>query len=751
MQARLIWKRFAEAHDSEGLSDLRRDAILEIGVVMLVIAWVIMLASIGYRGRPEGLWVAFCLSGGALGIIAFRHQHFRAALLVLIAAAIGAIAGQAWLFPESAAQFYFPLVVVASSALVSSGWNVLGVATLASTAWLVVARGQGASWLDYDQIISPIFLNYLTAFAVWLGSRQMRIALTWMRNSYARANDLLEQLRDERMRLAQTLKMLEDAYYRITKLNDTLTEARSAAESARRLKAEFAANISHELRTPLNLVIGFSETMANAPETYAGVAWTPTLRGDIEQVYRSSRHLSTLIDDILDLSALEVRQLGLVIEEANLQQVIEEAVAVIHDLYRAKRLYLKIDAAPSLPQAIIDTTRIRQVLLNLLSNAIRFTRQGGVTISARVVDQEIQVSVADTGIGIAPQDVVRVFEEFGQVDGATSRKHEGTGLGVPLSKRLVELHGGRMWLDSRPGAGTTFYFTLPVATDGQRSKTRPELVHAPSRPGDYLSGHRKVLLTVEPDPLLLRTIRRHMSAYKVMEVKDTDDLPALIDFYQPVSILVDVSSQPDLPTPPMWAAQMPPDLPLITVSMPGSLNSARALGIQNYLIKPISREQLLDAIDCLEQEVRTILIVDDDPRLVDLLSRMLQSSGEAYQLLKAFGGKEALALLSQQTVDLVLLDLVMPDLSGLDVLKAMKQDRALADLSVIVISGQPPEEAGPHMGLFLQIVRSKGTSITEVLTCLKALMEGLPRRELPDSGARVSPRSPEVLSDPPAS
>jgi signal transduction histidine kinase/CheY-like chemotaxis protein len=606
------------------------------------------------------------------------------------------------------------------------------VANLASAACLLVARWQGAGWSEHDQIAFPIFLNYLTAFAAWLGSRQMHIALGWMQSSYTRANDLLEQLRDERMHLARTLKMLEDAYYRIMKLNDALIEARSAAESARRLKAEFAANISHELRTPLNLIIGFSETMANAPETYAEVCWSPTLRGDIEQIYRSSRHLSTLIDDILDLSALEVHQLGLVVEETNVQNVIDEAVAVVHDLYRAKHLYLKIDPASDLPSSCIDTTRIRQVLLNLLSNAIRFTRVGGVTVRTRLVDGDIQVSVADTGIGIAPQDMSRVFEEFGQVDGATSRKHEGTGLGVPLSKRLVELHGGRMWLESQPGVGTTFHFALPVMSDSLRSRVSPELARSSLGKGAVLPGYRKALLAVEPDPLLLRTLRRHLSTFDVMEVKDSDDLPALIDHYQPVALLVDVSGQPALTAQPAWAAQMPPDLPLITVSMPGSLNSARALGIQNYLIKPISRDQLLDAIACLEQAVRTILIVDDDPQLVELLSRMLQSSGEGYRILKAFGGAEALALLNQQSVDLVLLDLVMPDIGGLDVLQAMKQDPLLAGLSVIVISAQPPEEAGPHTGLFFQVVRPKSTSVTEVLTCLKGLLEGLPRRELPE-------------------
>jgi signal transduction histidine kinase len=153
-----------------------------------------------------------------------------------------------------------------------------------------------------------------------------------------RANELLNELRNERMQRESTLKMLEEAYYRITKLNQALIEARSAAETARRLKAEFAANISHELRTPLNLIIGFSETMANAPETYRKVTWSPTLRGDVEQIYRSSRHLSALIDDILDLSALEAQQLGLTMDEARLEEVIEDAIAVFRNLYQAKKL-----------------------------------------------------------------------------------------------------------------------------------------------------------------------------------------------------------------------------------------------------------------------------------------------------------------------------------------------------------------------------------------------------------------------------
>jgi signal transduction histidine kinase/CheY-like chemotaxis protein len=751
MQANTFLKRFFNRKDMSDLSDLRLDMIFEIAILMFILAWLVVLNSIRYQGHGEGLLVALPLFFGALGIVWLRYKHFQIALILLIGSILGAIAWQKWLFPASAAQFFFPLVVVVSSLLVSSRWDVFVVAFSTSAVCMLLARLQGAAWLDYEQITLPVLLVFFTAFSAWLGSHQMHTALAWMHNSYVRANELLNELRDERMQRESTLKMLEEAYYRITKLNQALIEARSAAETARRLKAEFAANISHELRTPLNLIIGFSETMANAPETYRKVTWSPTLRGDVEQIYRSSRHLSALIDDILDLSALEAQQLGLTVNEARLEEVIEEAIAVFRNLYQAKKLYLRTNIASDLPPLRIDTTRIRQVLLNLLANAIRFTREGGVTVTARVVDRGIDVAVADTGIGIAEEDLGRVFEKFGQVDGAINRVHEGTGLGVPLSKRLVELHGGELWLESQVGKGTTFYFVLPFLPGSQRRPPVEEQRHPaiPSPVHAYGSGNRDSLLVLEPDQVLLRTIRRQMSNYDVIEVKEQGELAKLIADHQPVAFLIDSANTQYLADQPAWAAQLTSDLPVVLVSMPGGLNRARSLGIQDYLIKPISREQLLDAIACLDGEIRTVLIADDDPQLAELLGRMLQSSGKDYRILKAPGGIEALAMLKQHTVDLILLDLVMPDISGLDVLQAIKQDGSLSHLAVIIVSGQLPTETGPQAELHLQVTRPKSASITEIFSCLRSLMAGLPRPE--PLSPETEPASPGVPSGPPVS
>jgi CheY-like chemotaxis protein len=356
-----------------------------------------------------------------------------------------------------------------------------------------------------------------------------------------------------------------------------------------------------------------------------------------------------------------------------------------------------------------------------------------------MVAGQLRVGVHDTGIGIAVEDVAKVFEEFGQVDGSTTRRHEGTGLGVPLSKRLVESHGGRMWLESQPGAGSSFYFTLPVSA--------PVL----PGPGQFAAGpwavapsYRKALLVLAPDPLLLNTIRRHLSDFDVIEVEHAAAVAAAVERYQPVALVV--SSQADSARE-TWG--IPDDLPVVSVALLGNLAAAQALGVENYLTKPVLREQLLDAIAALGREVRDVLIVDDEPDLVELLARMLQSVGEVYRPLRAHGGVEALARLRSQPVDLVLLDVRMPEVDGLAVLREMKSDPALATVPVIIISAELPETAPAEGGLHVQLTRAASPSTTETLTYLQVLVEALPPRGLPATAA--APARPAIPDDQPAS
>jgi signal transduction histidine kinase/DNA-binding NarL/FixJ family response regulator len=744
MRIKQPWDRFFKSNEFQDLHDLRGELILEIGAGGIFVGWIIMVSAIGYAGNNLNLIAAmilFLASGLAMWL---RKKNFLASLYLLILGMLGAIAAHKLCNPQGGAQFFFPVAVVVSSLLVSN-LSVFLIAMLASAVCFTVVRVLDLPLLEPIQFGLPIILIYITAFAAWLSSRQILSVLGWMQSSYSQAREWLEQLRDERMAQARTIKILEEAYARIEKLNYLFAEARLAAEEARRIKAEFAANISHELRTPLNLILGFSETMANAPETYAGARWTPMLRGDIEEIYRSSRHLLSLIDDILDLSALDVHRFGLTMEVADIGRVIEEAAAVVRGLYQAKHLYLKINTQADLPLIRMDVTRIRQVLINLLSNASRFTPTGGVTITTTLVNQDIQVAVTDTGIGIEAKNIPKVFEEFGQVDGSISRPHEGTGLGVPLSKRLVELHGGKMWLQSVSGQGTTFFFTLPWQTETPPMEPAQPLDAALPAPRSI----RKSLLIAETDPLLVRSMRRQISDYDLIEVAGPDQIEELLAMHHPAAMVIDTRALPSGTREADWLAAVPRDLPVISAVFEGNLRIAQELNVQGYLLKPVSRDQLLEAIENLPNKVHSILMIDNDPQLLELFGRMLETAGGLYQSTAATSGMEGLRLLHAQPFDLVLLDLFMPDMNGMDVLRSIKQDPELSQVQVIMISGQYPEGLVFNNPLSFNIYRAGRTSLTEIVNCLEVVLPVVSRGSIPS--APNVPASPGGASAPPVS
>jgi signal transduction histidine kinase len=234
-------------------------------------------------------------------------------------------------------------------------------------------------------------------------------------------------------------------------------------EAASRHKSEFLANMSHELRTPLNAVLGYAELIHDG--IYGEVP--AKIEDVLERIQHNGRHLLGLINDVLDLSKIEAGQLTLQPVDYSIREVALGVVGATEALAAEKKLKLEVDVPPDLPNGRGDERRITQVLMNLVGNAIKFTEAGGVAIQARVEDQHLVVAVADTGPGIAPEDQKRIFEEFQQVDTSSTRKKGGTGLGLAIARRIVELHGGRIWVEAAPGQGSTFHFTLPLAPQAQ--------------------------------------------------------------------------------------------------------------------------------------------------------------------------------------------------------------------------------------------------------------------------------------------
>jgi signal transduction histidine kinase/FixJ family two-component response regulator len=433
-----------------------------------------------------------------------------------------------------------------------------------------------------------------TVGLIWLSQRPLMTAFEWSWSSAQHSIRLLEEARDHRLQLKQVLAELTDANSQLIRLNHLTQGLRRAAEEARRAKEQFVANVSHELRTPLNMIIGFSEMILKAPEVY-GQGIPPVLLADLAVILRNSQHLSNLIDDVLDLSQIETGRMALSKERAMLVEIIETAAAAVRPLYQSKGLYLETDVEPRLPLVVCDPTRIREVVLNLLSNAGRFTERGGACVRAWRQDDEVLVSVRDTGPGIAPDDMGRIFQPFEQVDASVRRRHGGSGAALPAG------------------------------------------------------------------------------------------IPAMV----------------------------------CTVS--GACEAADALGAAAYLVKPVSRDDLLAALERLlsaKEGEKTILVVDDEPEARQLFWRMLVSAERSYRVIPATNGRQALDILEEERPDAILLDLIMPQMDGFAFLEARAQDPALQNIPVVLISARDPG-GQPVSSSALAITQAGGLSVPQLLGCIE--------------------------------
>ncbi len=603
---------------------------------------------------------------------------------------------------------------------------------------LLLSLGPGGLGAIDSKLRVAALLNLWAALGlIWLATRPLLTTLEWSWASHEQSQLLLGRARDYQVQLKQTLADLADANLQLTRLNRLADGLRQAADEARRAKERFVANVSHEMRTPLNMILGFSEMILQAPETY-GAELPPALLADLSVVQRNSQHLSGLIDDVLDLSQVEAGRMALSKERVALADVIASAVAAVRPLFASKGLYLRTDIPADLPAILCDRTRIREVILNLLSNAGRFTEQGGVNVRARCEEHEVVVSVADTGPGIAADDLGRIFRPFEQLDGSIRRRHGGSGLGLCIGRSFVELHGGRIWVESERGRGTAFHFTLPLepgvgSVQGVGRWFNPywhyEERQRPSLAPTSLVRPRYVVC--EAGEALQRLLRRYLDGAEILAAGGLEAARELLAAAPAQALLVNDAS-PARALERLGDGGLPYGTPAIVCSLPGTTEAAGALGAHGYLVKPVSREALLGAIDRLPARPHTILVVDDEPEALQLFWRMLRSARRGYRVLTATSGGQALQLLREDPPDALLLDLVMPDMDGFQLLQAKNADAALRDIPAVVVSARDP--AGqPAVTGSLAVLRGGGLSAPQLLACIEGLSRLLgPAREPED-------------------
>jgi signal transduction histidine kinase/DNA-binding response OmpR family regulator len=488
--------------------------------------------------------------------------------------------------------------------------------------------------------------------------------------------------------LRQLTSKLNERERRIISQNEELRRAD-------RLKSEFLANMSHELRTPLNAIIGFSELMKD------GIVGDLTDRQTdyCSEIFQGGRHLLSLINDILDLSKIEAGKMGVELSEVDSQTLLESALSIVKEQAAKGRIRLKLECEEKIPIFSTDERKLKQILYNLLSNAVKFTPEdGSVTLKARLgaSGQEVVYSVEDTGIGISKEDLPRLFTPFQQLDGSENRKHQGTGLGLALCRKMVELIGGEITLESEPGRGTLVQVNIPfraVEDEGPNIPT-PTASMSVSR---VCLGSPSILLIEDEDPAAqLLTFHLTQAGYQVVRAASAEEGLELIASQPPDLIVLDIL----LPGSDGWVvleSLQDESIPVVIVSVVADENRQRGFSMcaAEMLQKPVSPIDLLQTVERLSltsssKEV-SVLVVDDDPRAVEVVAAPLEARG--YTVFRALGGRDALDLANGRRPDLVVLDLNMPEVSGFDVINEFRKTEKLEDVPIIVLTARTVDAA----------------------------------------------------------
>ncbi|MFN3431842.1 MAG: response regulator, partial [Candidatus Sericytochromatia bacterium] len=493
-----------------------------------------------------------------------------------------------------------------------------------------------------------------------------------------------------RVQLEGANQRLELANRELQVKNEALERLNVEAEAANRLKSEFLANMSHELRTPMNSIIGFTELVL----TKKSAQVDPRSRGDLEVVLRNAQNLLALINDILDISKIEAGKTTLFPSAVDLAEVVGGVIGTTEQIAAEKGLTLTLAASEPLGAFVTDEAKLRQILLNLVSNAIKFTAQGGIAISIRPSgDEQVAIVVADSGIGIAPDDQRVVFEEFRQVDASSTREAGGTGLGLAIARKLAQLLGGDITLESTLGVGSRFTVTLPRLLPSSALQAVAPV--PPARIADQRMDGKHVILSIDDEPDVLRLISEKLtdSSYVVVPATTGESGIALAKQLKPFAITLDVL----MPKMDGWtvlqALKQDPetrDIPVVILSIIENQVLGFSLGASAYLPKPIDRTELLKNFERFKPQIAEgegyVLVVDDDPDARALYRRLLTEEG--IRVREAVDGHEAKAAIEQELPTFVLLDLMMPRMDGFEVVAWLRSRSETLELPVVVVTAK---------------------------------------------------------------
>jgi DNA-binding response OmpR family regulator len=538
----------------------------------------------------------------------------------------------------------------------------------------------------------------------------------------AKLSTALKQLKHTQIELVKQKKSLEiRVRERTAELANSIQEAENArieAERANQSKSSFLANMSHELRTPMNAIIGYSEMLMEEAQDLGQDDFIPDLR----KIHGAAQHLLGLINDILDLSKIEAGRMELFPESFQLTNLIEDVVATIHPLIEKNNNTLAVDVPDNLGAMHTDLTKVRQSLFNLLSNASKFTEKGTITLKVEKYTKSgqdwVNFHVSDTGIGLNPDRVDKLFQAFTQADASTTRKYGGTGLGLAITKRFCQMMGGDVFVESEPNKGSVFLIQLPVEV---KKLAQPDDLSKPKSPNPPIAGNGNTVLVIDDDPTVHDLIGRFLSkqGFKVEFASSGQEGLLMAKEIQPIAITLDVM----MPGMDGWTvlAAIKADanishIPVVMMSMVDNHNLGYALGADDYLLKPIDLRQLLTLLQKYRNssDPNSVLIVEDDRDTRELLARQLSKQG--WQVTAVDNGRKALQVLEKQIPRLVLSDLMMPEMDGFELIHELRQNKSWRELPVIVLTAKqltPPERQ--QLQGHVEKIFQKGSCSSEVL------------------------------------
>ncbi|MES0337299.1 MAG: response regulator [Candidatus Magnetobacterium sp. LHC-1] len=524
---------------------------------------------------------------------------------------------------------------------------------------------------------------------------------------------------------------------------DEIVHKNLQLEESNRLKSEFLANMSHELRTPLNAIIGFSEVLKDG------------MLGDLSEeqteyandIFTSGQHLLSLINDILDLSKIEAGKMTLDLERVSIGALLDNSLSIVKEKAMAHGIKLMIEVQQDIDYVYLDSRKTKQVVYNLLSNAVKFTPdKGTVTLSVRAVyleDREfVEISVSDTGIGISEEGIKRLFRPFEQIDGSLSRRYEGTGLGLAMVKRLVELHGGTVGVQSQEGKGSCFTVRIPYRRESDMADSEEKMLanlckNEKKDPDKGITcSYTPLVLIVEDDPKSVDLIRPQLESegYSTIVASTAQKGLDIAEREQPDLITLDIL----LPDMHGWeflerlrANRKIAQIPVIILSVVADENKGFSMGASSVLQKPVSREDLLAVVrlhkDNLPQDIQrplTVLVVDDDPKAVEIVSSYLKAEG--CTVLRAYSGREGIDTARTQLPDLLVLDLMMPDVTGFDVVHTLKDMPETAGINIIILTAKiiTDEDREALNSSVLKIVQKGSFSSSDLLSDARRALRG---------------------------